>query len=124
MLSALGVLASGVALHGMALAIDVNAATPEQLREIRGIGPKMAQVIIEERARGGRYESLDDLSDRVKGIGPKKAAAMQASGLTVGAGMVTRQGADDSVQTGRATGWERGGAYVENWGGAGEVKKK
>src|SRR3546814_4988536 len=41
MLSALGVLASGVALHGMALAIDVNAATPEQLREIRGIGPKM-----------------------------------------------------------------------------------
>src|SRR3546814_10253172 len=57
----------------------------------------MAQVIIEERARGGRYESLDDLSDRVKGIGPKKAAAMQASGLTVGAGMVTRQGAADSV---------------------------
>src|SRR3546814_9070374 len=85
MLSALGVLASGVALHGMALAIDVNAATPEQLREIRGIGPKMAQVIIEERARGGRYESLDDLSDRVKGIGPKMAAAMQASGLTEGA---------------------------------------
>src|SRR3546814_1362423 len=83
MLSALGVLASGVALHGMALAIDVNAATPEQLREIRGIGPKMAQVILEERARGGRYESLDDLSARVKGIGPKKAAAMQASGLTV-----------------------------------------
>src|SRR3546814_13133202 len=85
MLSALGVLASGVALHGMALAIAVNAATPEQLREIRGIGPKMAQVIIEERARGGRYESLDDLSDRVKGIGPKMAAAMQASGLTEGA---------------------------------------
>src|SRR3546814_5075473 len=99
MLSALGVLASGVALHGMALAIDVNAATPEQLREIRGIGPKMAQVIIEERARGGRYESLDDLSDRVKGIGPKKAAAMQASGLTVGAGMVRSEEHTSELQS-------------------------
>src|SRR3546814_11373794 len=76
---------------------SVKAARPEQLREIRGIGPKMAQVIIEERARGGRYESLDDLADRVKGMGPKKAAAMQASGLTVGAGMVTRHGAAASL---------------------------
>jgi competence protein ComEA len=81
---ALGVLAGSVSLHGMALAIDVNAATQEQLRELRGIGPKTAQIIIEERTRGGRYESLNDLSDRVKGIGPKKAAALQASGLTVG----------------------------------------
>ncbi|HZH57207.1 ComEA family DNA-binding protein [Yanghanlia caeni] len=69
---------------GVAAALDVNAATTQQLQEIKGIGPKMAQVIVEERERGGRFESLADLSERVKGIGPKKAAAMQSSGLSVG----------------------------------------
>jgi len=81
---ALGVLA-GAALPTPAFALDVNAATQEQLREVRGIGPKTAQIIVEERDRSGRYESFSDLSDRVKGIGPKKAAALQASGLTIGA---------------------------------------
>jgi len=79
----LGLLA-GLALPGVACAIDVNTATQEQLRGVRGIGPKTAQVIIDERARGGRYESLEDLSDRVKGIGPKKAAALESAGLTAG----------------------------------------
>ena len=81
----LGVLA-GLSLPGVAHALDVNTATQEQLRDIQGIGPKTAQIIIEERSRGGRYESLEDLSDRVKGIGPKKAAALQAAGLAVGSG--------------------------------------
>ncbi len=80
---ALGMLA-GLALPGVAHALDVNTATQDQLRGVRGIGPKTAQIIIEERSRGGSYESLEDLSDRVKGIGPKKAAALQAQGLTVG----------------------------------------
>lgn len=82
---ALGMLASA-ALPLPVLALDVNVATQEQLREVRGIGPKTAQIIIEERNRSGRYDSFSDLSDRVKGIGPKKAAALQASGLTIGAG--------------------------------------
>lgn len=74
----------GLAASSLAHAVDVNTATAEQLRAVRGIGPKTAQLIIEERTRGGKYESFDDFSERVKGIGPKKAAAMQASGLTVG----------------------------------------
>lgn len=74
-----------VCLSDEAHAVDVNVATQEQLRDVRGIGPKTAQIIVEERSRGGRYESLEDLSDRVKGIGPKKAAALKASGLAVGA---------------------------------------
>lgn len=81
MLLALGL---GLAASSLAHAVDVNTATAEQLRAVRGIGPKTAQLIIEERTRGGKYESFDDFSERVKGIGPKKAAAMQASGLTVG----------------------------------------
>ncbi|TCT07109.1 ComEA family DNA-binding protein [Paralcaligenes ureilyticus] len=78
-------LAAGLALSGTAYAVDANAATQAQLESVRGIGPKTAQIIIEERVRGGKYESFDDLSERVKGIGPKKAATLQAAGLTVGA---------------------------------------
>jgi len=85
---AVGLVAGGaiaaLSLPGLAHAVDVNTATQSQLMGVRGLGPKTAQVIIEERSRGGRYISFEDLSDRVKGIGPKKAATLQASGLTVG----------------------------------------
>ncbi|MFA5596900.1 MAG: ComEA family DNA-binding protein [Pusillimonas sp.] len=64
-------------------AIDVNAASADQLEGVRGIGPKTARVIVAERARGGRFESFDDLSDRVKGIGPAKVATLKSAGLTV-----------------------------------------
>jgi len=67
-----------------AWAVDVNSANAQQLETITGIGPKTAQVIIDERARGGSFESFDDLAERVKGIGPKKAQSLQAAGLVVG----------------------------------------
>lgn len=65
-------------------ALDVNAATLEQLVAVRGIGPRTAQIIIDERRRAGPFESLEDLSDRIRGIGARKAAALRASGLRVG----------------------------------------
>lgn len=85
---ALGAIAlvSALLLPGVAAAIDVNVATSEQLQEVKGIGPKMARVIIEERQRGGRFGSIEELSERVKGVGAKKAAAMQAAGLVAGSG--------------------------------------
>lgn len=83
-LGAAGLLAVAAAPR-LSGATDVNRATQQQLQAVRGIGPKTAQTIIAERTRGGSYESFEDLSDRVKGIGPKKAAALQASGLTLGA---------------------------------------
>lgn len=87
----------GLAMPGLAGAVDVNVATLEQLRSVRGIGPKTAQTILDERTRGGKYESFDDLSERVKGIGAKKAAALQASGLTLG-GSGASQGADPAAK--------------------------
>lgn len=69
---------------GCANAIDLNSASLIQLQGIKGIGPKTAQIIIDERNRAGKYQSFSDLSDRVRGIGPKKALALQAAGLTIG----------------------------------------
>ena len=63
--------------------VNVNTATSTELQRIKGIGEKTAQRIIKERARGGHFESLDDLSIRIKGLGPKRAAKMVESGLVI-----------------------------------------
>ena len=78
-------LAVALAASGAALAVDVNQASLDQLQTVRGIGPKTAQTILDERSRGGPYASFDDLSERVKGIGEKKALSLQQAGLTIGA---------------------------------------
>ncbi|WP_459617997.1 ComEA family DNA-binding protein [Bordetella sp. 2513F-2] len=81
-------LAGGLGLATLAPAlaapVDVNTASAEQLEALRGIGPGTARIIIQERARGGPFDSIEDLSDRVRGIGPKRAQALQAAGLVVG----------------------------------------
>lgn len=68
----------------LAHALDVNQANAQQLEGVRGIGPRMAEIIVKERERGGKFESLNDLAERVRGIGPKKAQALQEAGLLVG----------------------------------------
>ncbi|MDT4827491.1 comE: comEA protein [compost metagenome] len=67
-----------------AYAVDLNQASAQQLEGVRGIGPRTAEIIVRERERGGKFESLDDLAERVRGIGAKKAQALQAAGLQVG----------------------------------------
>ena len=71
----------GVGLSAQAL--ELNAASLEQLKDLRGVGPRTAQMIVQERNRAGRFESLEDLSDRVRGIGPKRLLSLQAAGLHV-----------------------------------------
>lgn len=93
---ALGMLA-GAAGHTPAVAVDVNVATQAQLVSVRGIGPRTAQIIIDERRRGGPYESFDDLADRVKGIGASKAGRLQAAGLTIGRRYFLAPTSDDAV---------------------------
>lgn len=78
-----GVAIATLMVPGQASAVDLNSASALELQSLNGIGPKTAAMIIEERTRGGKFSSLSDLSDRVKGIGPKKAASLQAAGLKV-----------------------------------------
>jgi competence protein ComEA len=65
--------------------LSLNTATAAQLEALPGIGPKLAQRIIEHRERlvkenGCGFTSVDQLLD-VSGIGPKRFAALQ--GLVV-----------------------------------------
>jgi competence protein ComEA len=83
---------------GAAGAVDLNTATLDQLRGVRGIGPKTAQIILQERERGGRYVSFADLSDRVRGIGPKRTQTLQSAGLTIDGGGLRVSGQGESAR--------------------------
>lgn len=80
-------------------ALDLNQASVVELRQIKGIGPKTAENIISERSRGGPFDSLQDLADRVKGIGPKRLDSLEASGLKVGASTSTNATTSSATTT-------------------------
>jgi competence protein ComEA len=50
--------------------VNINDATLEELMELPGIGPKMAQRIMAHRTQHGAFQTLEDLKS-VKGIGDK-----------------------------------------------------
>jgi competence protein ComEA len=53
--------------------VDLNAATSEQLEELPGIGPVLAEAILTERDRRGGFRNVLELRD-VRGIGEKRFA--------------------------------------------------
>lgn len=77
--------AASLLTFGAALAaVDANTATREQLDAIRGIGPALSEKIIAERSKGP-FKDMNDLQQRVRGIGAQTAKKLEAAGLTVGA---------------------------------------
>lgn len=56
-------------------AVRVNSATAEELCELRGIGPSLAQAIVEEREANGAFYYPEDLLN-VRGIGRQKLKDM------------------------------------------------
>jgi competence protein ComEA len=56
---------------GPAAPVQLSTATLEQLETLPGIGPVMAQKILDFRTKHGAFSSVDEL-DAVSGIGPKR----------------------------------------------------
>jgi competence protein ComEA len=56
--------------------IDLNSATAEQLDTLPGVGPVLAQHILDWRSSHGRFDSVDQLRE-VSGIGPSKFATLR-----------------------------------------------
>lgn len=53
--------------------VDLNTATAEQLEELPGVGPVLAQRILDWRTEHGHFTSVDELQE-VDGVGDKKFA--------------------------------------------------
>jgi competence protein ComEA len=56
-------------------ALDLNAATAGELRQLPGIGPVLAGRIVDWRAEHGRFGTVEELR-AVRGIGPKLYARL------------------------------------------------
>lgn len=56
--------------------VNINTADVEQLSTLKGIGPAMAQRIIDYREQNGKFKTLDELKN-VRGIGQKKFDALK-----------------------------------------------
>jgi competence protein ComEA len=51
--------------------ININQASVDELRGLKGIGPKLAERIVQYREEHGPFKVPQDIM-KVKGIGPKK----------------------------------------------------
>jgi competence protein ComEA len=56
--------------------VNLNTATAEQLATIPGVGPRMAERIIDYRQKNGGFKKLEDLMN-VSGIGEKNFLKMK-----------------------------------------------
>lgn len=56
--------------------LDLNTATLEQLDGLPGIGPVLAQAIIDERTRLGGFTSIEQM-ERISGISARMVEALQ-----------------------------------------------
>ena len=61
--------AMGDGVEAVSGPIDLNSADASLLESLPGIGPATAAAIVDDRAKNGRFATVDDL-DRVSGIGP------------------------------------------------------
>ncbi len=72
---------AGATLFAMGKPIDLNIADAADLQAIPGIGPQLAERIVQRRMAYGAFSTVECLS-QVRGIGPKKVVAF-ARYLTV-----------------------------------------
>jgi comEA protein len=56
--------------------VDLNQATVDDIDRLPGLGPTLAQRVIDYRRANGPFSTVDDLLS-VKGIGPKKLARLR-----------------------------------------------
>ena len=57
--------------------VNLNRASADELQALPGVGPVLAQRMVEWRKAHGRYRTVDDLQE-VKGIGKKRMEQLRS----------------------------------------------
>lgn len=70
------------AAHAASGKVNINTASVAELQQLNGVGPSLAQRIVDDRKANGAFSAIEDLK-RVSGIGDKKYAAL-ADAICVG----------------------------------------
>jgi competence ComEA-like helix-hairpin-helix protein len=79
--------------------IDVNSADAEDLRAVPGIGPQLAERIVDQREKLGGFADLEELGN-IPGIGKKRLAGW-APYLKAGASRIVNNGLQNIQSSGR-----------------------
>lgn len=75
-------LALGFAGLSWAQTLDLNQATEIELDALKGLGPALTQELMNERKKM-LFKDWDDVTRRVKGLGPQKAKSLSEQGVQV-----------------------------------------
>jgi competence protein ComEA len=67
---------AGPSTGGAGGQVDLNTASLAQLEGLPGVGPVLAQRILDWRTEHGRFSSVDELQE-VSGVGPKKFESLK-----------------------------------------------
>jgi len=72
------------------LMVNINKASKDELKTLKGIGDTRAQDIIDYRKKNGDFKNVDEL-EKVKGIGPGTMKQIRANVTVSGATMVPKK---------------------------------
>lgn len=86
-------LALGFASLTWAQQMDLNKATEVELDSLKGVGPVLTKEVLNERKKAP-FKDWDDVTSRVKGIGPQKARSLSEQGVRVQGSAYSGQSAD------------------------------
>lgn len=72
------------------LMVNINTATVDELKALKGIGETRAKDIIEYRKKNGDFKNIEDL-EKVKGIGPGTMKQIRANITVSGETMIPKK---------------------------------
>lgn len=68
---------SGAQLLTLGLPLDLNRASAEDLEAVPGIGPALAQRIVDYRQAHGPFKKIEELEEKVLGFGSQKVEGIK-----------------------------------------------
>ncbi len=77
--------------------IDLNKASEVELDALKGVGPVLTKELMGERKKAP-FKDWEDVTSRVKGLGPQKASSLSEQGVRVQGSAYTAKSAGTAAE--------------------------